>query len=319
MSTARQWSSCIALNLKFQDEPGGPKVQSYVNTGDIDSTNGREIWNHIWTTLEENPTYKKLAQEIMEGGLVAYLTTPEDKELKKPISRIHMPRYEDAVSGKHFILTSNDSARIYGKPVEYFVEIVKDWVNQHQAEENSGYFDRKASNWIEGTPYEIFNLKGIDEPYLKKALDYYLGLNTGHGSHLANKYAEHIVKELANGEWKISDEFWSYFKDLIFSKKVDVSEYDLQKIFKRHPDKINYRDIARFSSSSEFFGRVGMFGGYNDDHKKYQQWATATILDLAKKPINKENFDLMLDLARQNRYDIDELPTPLKGRGFLAH
>lgn len=309
MSTGRHWGSCISLKLDVKDTPEGRRVKDLRGTGEHDDR-GNEIKQWVDVPQEDEYNYKRLKTEILEGGLVAYLTTSEDKELRKPLARLHLPRYEDVVSGKTFLYCKQDQQLIYGKrQLEFFVKVVENWLKEKQGEGHQGRFDKKGGSWIEGTPYEITNLTKIDEDYFKKAIEYYEKSGTGNGEYLAEKYVEAALKILQQ-EWTISDKFWNWLKDKIFSKYQGQTYY-LRDLAKKHPDKVNNWDIFKLKTPSEFFGR-STFGGYGDGYHKYQEWIMGLFNATVQEELTDKSVDTMFKIINQIKYGLSNKPGELE-------
>jgi len=66
--------------------------------------------------------------EIKSGGLIAYLIVDDDVEIKRPISRILIRRFVSE-DGKNIAVPEK---KIYGTQVNGFLEIVEEWISDHQ-------------------------------------------------------------------------------------------------------------------------------------------------------------------------------------------
>lgn len=81
--------------------------------------------------IEDGSKSEDLFCEIAEGGLVAYLTTREDKDIKNPLARISIKRYGSKHSGLSLAKAENS---IYGNSVLGFKEFVKKWLQEKNSE-----------------------------------------------------------------------------------------------------------------------------------------------------------------------------------------
>ena len=95
-STGRDWTSCKSITVDKSGQPHG--------------VNGRYVWT-----------------EIEQGSLVAYLITPDDINIEKPIARIIIGVYVSADNKEDFILYPDSS--VYGnyKAGGDFTNFVKKW------------------------------------------------------------------------------------------------------------------------------------------------------------------------------------------------
>lgn len=93
-----------------------------------------EDWNrHGWDSCKnfiDGSNNHYVVSEINEGALIAYVTTPDDKNLKKPIGRILLIPIEnvsDSYDKKLYV-----TPQIYGKYVNGFFDFVEKWLEEKQ-------------------------------------------------------------------------------------------------------------------------------------------------------------------------------------------
>lgn len=104
MSTGRGWESC--MNLK----QGGHKRDVYCEVG--------------------------------YGGFIAYLVGKGDTEIKRPIARIHVRRF-DSKSGRSVAVPEET---VYGTDKEGFLEAVRSWLNRVQGVVEAGPYKRTGGS-----------------------------------------------------------------------------------------------------------------------------------------------------------------------------
>ena len=139
MSYDRSWKKASCMRLKDDKDPGGEK------------------WYQV-------------ADEVRDGGLIAYLIDPEDKDIKKPYSRVLLRRF----SGKKEIAVCEET--VYGHTIPGFLETVKKWIEQKQGAA-FGTFTRKGSAWSDTfgdrhsivPKYSDYNKQ--NQPHLLEMLD----------------------------------------------------------------------------------------------------------------------------------------------------
>ena len=102
MSTNRAWDSCMELGS---------------------GSNHRSIWC-----------------EIKLGGFVAYLIKRDDKDIRKPVARIHIRRFDN--KAKQSIAVPEDS--VYGNEYPGFYDAVQEWIDQRQGKIRPGSYTRRG-------------------------------------------------------------------------------------------------------------------------------------------------------------------------------
>lgn len=144
-STGRGWTSCKSINVKSNGKYVGANAY------------------YVWT-------------EIEKGSLVAYLITPEDVNIEKPIARILIGVYISEKDPKDFILYPDKS--VYGNyNMSDFMDFVKKWctdVNRKLSPKNEGtyiisnkcYVDSvRKINVNDSTFGNIKGYLGLDDSY----------------------------------------------------------------------------------------------------------------------------------------------------------
>lgn len=140
MTYDRHWKMASCMRLKDDKDPGGAK------------------WHQVY-------------DEVREGGLIAYLTEPDDKDIKKPLARVLLRRFNN---NKTNIALCEET--VYGMEIPGFKEAVKDWINQHQPKAY-GKFTRKGAEWSDtfGTQHAVYpkhnDLTKENQPQLLDMLD----------------------------------------------------------------------------------------------------------------------------------------------------
>ena len=111
MSTYRAWESCMTLPL------GGSSAGKH---------------------------HKDVFCEVKNGGLIAYLIEADDKEIKDPLSRIRIRRFENE-TGESYALPEE---AIYGENIEGFANVVKSWISGHQSSKlRPGKYTLQGGEW----------------------------------------------------------------------------------------------------------------------------------------------------------------------------
>ena len=112
----------------------------------------------------------QVIDEVREGGLIAYLIDPEDKDIKKPYSRVLLRRF----AGPADIVICEET--MYGLDIPNFLQTVKEWAKSKNVKA-FGSFRRKGAKWTDTLDDVHFNFpkpKDIikeNQPALKKMLE----------------------------------------------------------------------------------------------------------------------------------------------------
>jgi len=81
--------------------------------------------------------------EVRDGGMVAYLTNPEDNEIKKPYARILIRRFV----GKDGTNIALAEQTVYGDEIPGFQETVNKWLEEHNAQVVPGRYKRLGGEY----------------------------------------------------------------------------------------------------------------------------------------------------------------------------
>jgi len=180
-STGRDWTSCKSITLD--------------KSGRAHGSNARYVWT-----------------EIEKGSLVAYLITPEDVNIEKPIARIIIGVYINEKDPENFILYPDGS--VYGNyKMDDFMDFVKKWcmdVNIKLSPKNDGTYMISDKCYVD----RVRQINLNDEPFSN--IRGYLGLE--------NSYVQIARKEL--GDTK------NIFKYIEEQESV-LKERDVFNLFKK--------------------------------------------------------------------------------------
>lgn len=97
--------------------------------------------------------FKQVYDEVKDGGLIAYLIEPEDKNIEKPYARILLRRFSNDTTNVALC-----EETVYGLAIPEFKETVKNWLDQHNPIA-FGKFTRKGSEWS-----DTFSMQKIIKP-----------------------------------------------------------------------------------------------------------------------------------------------------------
>lgn len=109
---------------------------------------GRMSTDREWTScmnLDTGQHRKSVYCEVKNGGFVAYLIDPEDKDIQRPKARIHIRRFDSKRKGQPSIAMPEES--VYGWEVPGFLEFVQKWVDSKQPNVRPGRYRMRGGKW----------------------------------------------------------------------------------------------------------------------------------------------------------------------------
>ena len=109
------------------------------NPEDIEKMSTGRSWSSCMEIGKDNTS--QVYCEVKDGGFIAYLTTPDDKEIKNPKSRVLIRRLDSKI-GKSIAVVEES---IYGWEVPGFVQEVKKWVESKQGKIEPGKYQLKGA------------------------------------------------------------------------------------------------------------------------------------------------------------------------------
>jgi hypothetical protein len=126
--------------------PDGKSMQMVVSVrpDDIAGMSTGRRWTSC-TSLDDGSNRESVLCEITDGGFVAYLTSEDDDEIKNPVARIWIRRF-DSMSGKSFAMPENE---VYsdGREFPEFKAALNAWIESKQGKVEPGTY------YLSGGPY----------------------------------------------------------------------------------------------------------------------------------------------------------------------
>lgn len=254
MSTNRDWTSCVNLS-------GGMNKES------------------IWC-------------ELSNGGFVAYLCYSTDKNIDKPLARIHIRRFDNK-KGQHVAMLEDST---YGNEIQGFREEVQKWIDSKQGRVRPGKYLRKGG-WYSDTfgtadPEDRKSQQRKDMMYtinpktgkgLFKLLQYYVGKITPfrHDVPIVVTSSSDVIRvlnQLLELELKLDND--TKEKLIEFIKEKAPSYF--KKLFVKYPELATPEDIKKL----DYYDQNRIFRNKKDD-PKYRE--------LQKEIANQEVMDINID------------------------
>ena len=112
--------------------------------------------------------FPEILREVKEGGLIAYLTHKEDKDVYDPIARVLIRRYKSD-DGKSRLRTEG---RVYGEAGQEFIDFVEEWIQGKQPpvrQKNPKTYRITGMDIVDKAPNEILAQRFLTNLMIKQA------------------------------------------------------------------------------------------------------------------------------------------------------
>ena len=252
--------------------------------------------------------FDKIADEILEGGLIVYLVDPSDTNLVNPFSRITLKRYENKATGHNIVICSDNTTQ--GVTSNKLIEFVKKWLKTKQRKIPFGSYDRSGGSWISGDKYEyeagLDKITKSNEKYILKVLQ------NSNKTKISSLLYRVLGKLAEQGLSSVSSSFWKELKKITLTNKYELSdaiEQRLADILKGSPTAISKEELYQLKGSSarDILNRVSGAKkefGYSYDPikpeddvlKKFQTEAKSDVEKLMELPPNRINIPNFLNI-----------------------
>jgi hypothetical protein len=138
--------------------------------------------------LGEGDYYEDVFCEVRTGGIVAYLINANDLDIKNPLSRIHIRRFDNK-DGQSYAVPEQT---VYGNEIDGFQQAVSNWLNTMQQNFPAGVYSRKGGKYSDTFSDELL----IAPTNQKEMVKWFRGEAEG----------------AVYSNWEVVDELWSDFK-----------------------------------------------------------------------------------------------------------
>jgi hypothetical protein len=237
-STGRDWTSCKSITIEKTGMPQG--------------INGRYVWT-----------------EIEQGSLVAYLITPEDVNIEKPIARIIIGVYINEKDPNDFILYPDSS--VYGNyKMSDFSGFVKKWcidLNRKLSPKTDGIYNISDKCYVD----HVMKINVMDNPFSN--IKSYLGA-AGYGNMVNITKRELIADDIKD--------IFKYIED----QESDLKQTDVFDLFDKIKKNTNHIDYAGFINGNS----------YNEIKKYLDKYP-----DFFLSYISSLNYDSISDKDKENK------------------
>jgi hypothetical protein len=191
--------------------------------------------------------------EVRDGGFIAYLTDPDDKDLKNPKSRVLIRRFTSKENTNNSVAMVEDS--VYGWEVPGFVDFVKRWVESKQGKINPGFYSMQGNQ--ESDTFgdeELVTPEGMDDLW-KWIEEWEQGGSETHGQAALGKLLA-VDKDNPLDE-ESAKRLYDLAKTL---NRFSFSSGDgnMKTLVKNHPDLATDEDLGGFSNyeRKDIYGKL---------------------------------------------------------------
>ncbi len=232
-------------NSPYRSNSAAGQTQFYVvissNIHDIGSMSTGRSWESCMD-LTKGAHSSDVYCEVNKGGFVAYLIHANDLQIKKPLARIAIRRFDNK-KGESIAMPEDT---IYGNEIEGFHQAVQKWIDEKQGKVSSGVYRRKGGEYSDTFSGSL--IKGDDTGHgLLKMLKF--GLSSSNPAiawdSKRRRYALAAMEQIIASKKRFSPKLLQKVAALISDPKNSIDgsefairypEYITQEIYDRLPD-----------------------------------------------------------------------------------
>lgn len=246
--TGNYWND---LDLKFNDRVSLNSFLVVISKEihDIASMSTGRGWTSCMT-LGTGSHHGNVYCEVKNGGFIAYLIRSDDKNIRKPISRIHIRRFDNK-RGNSLAIPEES---IYGKDVPEFLNVVKDWLKSKQGNIVPGFYTRQGGRYSDtwGTTRKTFVPPDpTDMKLIESWLTKWIKMKNEDREKFYPYFLNTIQSYFQSNE-RFSDDFNRKLKDYLFSDSVfkvgwlsQTTEQFLPAFSLKNPELIERQDFEK--------------------------------------------------------------------------
>ena len=215
-----------------------------MNAHDIASMSTGRGWTSCMN-LSDGGHKKDVYCEVRNGGFVAYLVRKEDKDIKRPIARIHIRRFDNK-SGKSVAVPEES---VYGTDKHGFMDTVRSWLLRAQGGVEAGHYRRVGGEYSDtfGSSRKHFvRPHSDDSEKIKGWIEKWIGMKKDKRA----RYSRYMIEAMASlvtstGEYP--SDFVIMVRDFLFGEKRGDEYSGSQIPVKKGWNQDTYQFIPRFA------------------------------------------------------------------------
>lgn len=188
-----------------------------MNPHDLASMSTGRGWSSCMN-LQDGAHKKDVYCEVRNGGFVAYLIRKEDKEVKRPLARIHIRRFDNK-SGRSVAVPEES---VYGTDKEGFLQAVESWLGKAQGNLKAGPYRRVGGSYSDtfGSDRGHFVRPESDD---KETIMGWINKWMGMKKEKQSRYSQYMIQALASlvsSKSEYPKEFVLKVRDFLFGKQI---------------------------------------------------------------------------------------------------
>ena len=247
--------------------------------------------------------------EVLNGGFVAYLIRNDDREIRRPIARVHIRRFDNK-KGQSLAIPEET---VYGKEVPGFLEKVRSWLDSMQGKVPAGPYRRRGGAYSDTYGKDRNHFVRPESGDKKKIMSWikkWMGLSRDKKAKYYNYLIQALVSIFGSTDEVYPRSFVAQLKAFIFGENVipmkggsDHAERNLpiaqagqfmSGFALRFPDLIKKEDFVKafdyaVARSEADWGQRTML---NELVKKFPQFVDKELIGSIKNDRTKEVIGL---------------------------
>lgn len=189
-----------------------------MNPHDLASMSTGRGWSSCMN-LQDGAHKKDVYCEVRNGGFVAYLIRKEDQEIKRPIARIHIRRFDNK-AGRSVAVPEES---VYGTDKEGFLQAVKSWLGKKQGNLKPGPYKRVGGEYSDtfgGGRDHFVRPESEDSETIMGWINKWMGMKRDKQS----RYSRYMIQALASlvsSKGDYPKDFVIKVRDFLFGKQIE--------------------------------------------------------------------------------------------------
>lgn len=228
------------LRISFENDPTRAKgTQYYVvisaDPHDLASMSTGRPWTSCMNLIDGGQK-QDVYCEVKKGGFVAYLIHAEDREIEKPLARIHIRHFRNR-KGQSLALPEET---VYGQEMPGFLETVKQWLSGKQGHVRPGRYKRRG-----GEHSDTFGDETVMPPRTKKGIKSWIEKCFEENVYKTMPYFDAAYAALLESDYKWDKEFLEKLRDYLFRGENWFRGRRLDQFALKFPEVIEREHLAK--------------------------------------------------------------------------